>query len=147
MKPLIKSKEQLYLSNKSIGIDFFKAYQKQDVNKMLKLCSSDCHIDFLPLGDQGKGNVHEVGKTIWSGLIESFPSINNTVNEVSMEDGSIKCEVTIRGRQEKDFAGLVSQGKEFEEDHIFIFKINDKKKVEDIQINWNHESFVKQLTV
>lgn len=146
MEALKNTKENLYLSSKSIGIDFFKAYQLQNIDAMLSMCDKDCTVSFVPLGDQGKGNIHLVGKAIWEGLIASFPSIENRVNNISLEEGRIKCDVTIWGRQEQDFAGLTSKGNEFEEGHIFIFKVNQNNKVEDLTINWDHESFVKQLT-
>jgi hypothetical protein len=146
MEALKKSNENLYLSSKSIGIDFFKAYQDQDIKKMLSFCDKSCMVSFIPLGEQGNGNVHQVGKAIWEALIASFPSIQNKVNKISLENGRVVCDVTIWGRQEKDFAGLVSKGNEFEEGHIFIFKVNERNKVENLTINWNHENLVTQLT-
>jgi len=139
-------KEQpLSISWKNRSIDFMKAYQEQDVQKMLKNCSENGTVSFLPLGDDGKGKIQEKGKALWSALIGSFPSIDNTINSVVTENGKVKCDVTIHGKQEKEFGGLPSRGKSFEEDHIFIFKIDDDGFISDISINWNHTSFVSQL--
>lgn len=147
MKPLRKQQvDPLFLSWKNVCVDFMKAYQEQDVDNMLSFCSPDCTVAFIPLGDNGRGSVHEIGKQIWTGLIESFPTIDNTINTTIRDDQSVKCEVLIFGKQAKDFAGLISKGKAFEEEHIFIFKVNEASKIKDIQIDWDHDSFVRQLS-
>lgn len=139
-------KSELFLSWKNRSIDFMKAYQDQHVDKMLQFCSPGCNVSFLPLGDGGKGNAHIVGKNIWSALIDCFPNIDNTVHNAVHDNGDVRCEVTIFGKQEKDFGDLISQGKEFEEDHIFIFRVNDDGYIESITVDWNHDNFVRQLT-
>ena len=147
MKPLKKThSDPLFLSWKNQCIDFMKAYQDQDVHKMLDHCSSDCIVEFIPLGDQGKGLASETGRAIWTSLIDCFPNIDNSVNTSIRDDQTVRCEVMIWGKQAKDFAGLVSKGKKFEEEHIFIFKVNEEGLIEHISVDWNHESFVAQLT-
>jgi hypothetical protein len=34
----------------------------------------------------------------------------------------------------------------FNSDHIFVFRFDENDKITDLKINWNHESFVGQLT-
>lgn len=138
--------DTLFVSWKNRTVDFMKAYQEQNVDQMLTNCGDNCTVAFIPLGADGKGNVHQVGKAIWNNIIECFPTIDNTVNSVVEENGNIRCEASIRGKQVKDFAGLASKGCTFEEDHIFIFKMDESGVIEDISINWNHESLVRQLT-
>ncbi len=138
--------DPLFIAWKNRTVDFMKAYQEQNVEKMLSNCSADCTVAFLPLGESGKGNVNEVGKAIWSNIIDCFPTIDNTVNSVVLENGNVRCEASVRGKQVKDFAGLVSKGYTFIEDHIFIFKLDEAGVIENISINWDHESLVRQLT-
>lgn len=138
--------DPLFLLWKNRTVNFMKAYQEQNVDEMLANCTPDCTVAFLPLGDTGKGNIHEVGKATWSAIIASFPTIDNTVNSVVMENGDIRCEASITGKQVKDFAGLVSKGNTFEEEHIFIFKMNDAGAITSVSVNWDHESLVKQLS-
>ncbi|WP_146153490.1 hypothetical protein [Adhaeribacter arboris] len=45
----------------------------------------------------------------------------------------------------KDFAGTSNKGKRFNCAPSFIFHLNDKSKVDQIKINWNHVDFIKQL--
>lgn len=138
--------DPLFLLWKNRTVDFMNAYQEQDVAGMLANCTEDCTVAFLPLGSNGAGNIHEVGKAIWSNILECFPTIDNTVHSIVMENGDVRCEASITGRQEKDFAGLVSKGNTFEEEHIFIFKMNEPGFIEAVSVNWNHDSLVKQLT-
>jgi len=138
--------QQIFLRSKSRSIDFMNAYQERNLNQMLAHCSSTCTVEFIPLGADGKGSAHSVGKAIWSSLIECFPNIDNTVHHVINEDGNAKCEVSIYGRQAKDFAGIISKGNEFEQNHIFVFKVNSKGEISSITVDWDHDSFVDQLT-
>lgn len=146
MNSLKLKEEQLFISWKNRSIDFLKAYQEQDVSLMLKSCDRTCQVSFIPLGDNGKGNAHEVGKAIWDSLIECFPDIDNTVHNATYMDDAVHCEVTIRGKQAKDFAGITCKERNFEEDHIFVFKVNDHGLISSIAVDWDHDSFVKQLS-
>jgi hypothetical protein len=122
------------------------AYQQKNVQKMLSFCDPQGEIFFTPLGEDGRGKIHELGKQLWSALIESFPDIDNTVEAAVAEDGeSIRCQVVISGTQAKDFAGIVNKRKHFDSDHIFIFHLNSANKIDNIQITWDHGDFQRQL--
>ena len=139
-------KEQQELSLKNACVEFMFAYQQKNVARMLSFCDPDGEIFFTPLGEAGKGKIHELGKQLWSALIESFPDIDNTVEAAIAEDGeSIRCQVVIRGTQAKDFAGIINKGKHFDSDHIFIFHLNLENKIDNIRISWDHEDFQRQL--
>lgn len=138
--------DPLFLAWKNRTVDFMKAYQEQNVDEMLANCTADCSVAFLPMGSSGQGNVHDVGNAIWSTIIECFPTLDNTVNSVVKENGDVRCEASIKGTQVKDFAGIKSKGLSFEEDHIFIFKMDDSGQIRTITVNWDHENLVKQLT-
>jgi predicted ester cyclase len=113
---------------------------------MLSFCDPEGEVYFKPLGDAGKGKIGELGKAIWTALIDCFPDIDNTVDAtVAEEEDSVRCQVVIRGTQAKDFAGIVSKGKKFDSDHIFIFRLNNAGKIDRIEISWDHEDFQRQL--
>ena len=138
--------QQHALSLKNACVSFMFAYQQRNVDKMLSFCDPEGTVNFKPLGESGKGKIFELGKGIWSALIESFPDLDNTVDSAIAEEGdSVRCQVVIRGTQEKDFAGIVSKDKQFDSDHIFIFRLNEGGLIRDIQIEWDHADFVKQL--
>jgi hypothetical protein len=136
------------LSKKGTCIEFFSAYQDFDIDRMLGLCSADSQVAFEPLGDGGKGKIHELGKGIWASLMDAFPNLDNTVKSqtYNASENSVTCLVTIFGKQEKAFAEIPSKGNEFDSEHIFIFRFNEAGRVTNLSINWNHEAFVKQLT-
>lgn len=149
MKTLTQQPESLdILSKKGTCIEFFSAYQDFDLDRMLSLCSSNGEVFFEPLGDAGKGNIHETGKAIWAALMDSFPNLDNTVKSQTFNEGdnSVSCVVTIFGKQEKAFAEIPSKGNEFDSDHIFIFRFNEEGKITNLKISWDHEGFVGQLT-
>lgn len=143
MDTLLKQQE---ISLKNACVNFMFAYQQRNVDKMLSFCDPEGEIYFKPLGDAGKGKIGELGRAIWTTLIDCFPDIDNTVDAtVAEEEDSVRCQVVIRGTQAKDFAGIVSKGKKFDSDHIFIFRLNNAGKINRIEISWDHEDFQRQL--
>lgn len=149
MKTQVQQSESVdVLSKKGTCIEFFSAYQDFDLDRMLSLCSADGQVAFEPLGDGGKGKIHELGKGIWAALMEAFPNLDNTVKSQTYNeaDNSVSCIVTIFGKQEKAFAEIPTKGNDFDSDHIFIFRFNNEGKIAYLSVNWNHEAFVKQLT-
>ena len=136
------------LAKKGTCIEFFSAYQDFDLNRMMTLCSLTGEVAFEPLGVDYKGKIHETGKAIWSALMDSFPDLDNTVHSqtFSEADNSVTCSVAIFGKQEKEILGIPSKGLRFDSDHIFIFRFDEKGKIDKLSIDWNLDSFVKQLT-
>lgn len=137
---------QQELSLKNACVEFMFAYQQKNLAKMLSLCNTDGIVEFVPLGKEGVGKIGELGKTIWGGLMECFPDIDNTLDSAVAEDANtVRCQVVIRGTQAKDFADIKNYGKHFDSDHIFIFRLNEQNKIEHINITWDHDDFKKQL--
>lgn len=131
---------------KSPCIDFMFAYSDHDMDKMLSLCDTDGEVWFKSLGEAGRGTIGELGRGIWTMLIDSFPNIENTVHAaIADEEGLIHCQVLISGKQAKDFADVPNKGLEFGSDHIFIFRLNEQNLIDQIHIEWNHEDFKRQL--
>ena len=144
METLVQQQKKLSLKNACV--EFMFAYQQRNVDKMLSFCDPDGEVHFEPLGDAGDGKIYELGKGIWSALIDSFPDIDNTLDAaVAEDDNKVRCQVVIRGTQVKDFAGIPSKGLRFDSDHIFIFHLNSANRIDNIRISWNHADFQKQL--
>jgi hypothetical protein len=136
--------QQISLKNKCV--EFMFAYQQKNLEKMLSFCDPEGIVEFLPLGEAGKGKIGELGKAIWGGLLVCFPDIDNTLDAAVAEDEhTVRCQVVIRGTQAQDFADIKNHGKHFDSDHIFIFHLNDHNKIDYISVEWNHEDFKKQL--
>lgn len=149
MKPEVQQAESIdILTKKGTCIEFFSAYQDFDIYRMLGLCCPSGEVFFEPLGDAGRGKIYETGKAIWSALMDSFPDLDNTIHSQTYNsaDNTVTCTVVIFGKQQKDFAGIAAKGLRFDSEHIFIFRFDDHGKIDKINITWNHESFVQQLT-
>jgi hypothetical protein len=136
------------LAKKGTCIEFFSAYQDMDVDRMISLCDPTGTVTFVPLGADYTGKLNDVGKGVWLALMDAFPSLDNTVKGQQYDDvtDSVTCQVVIFGKQEKEFAGLAPKGNSFDSEHIFIFRFSEEGKIADLNINWDHDSFVKQLT-
>jgi hypothetical protein len=144
METLVKQQQELSLKNACVNFMF--AYQQKNVDKMLSFCDLDGTVHFLPLGESGKGKIGELGRHIWTALIDAFPDIDNTLDAaVAEENNTVRCQVVIRGTQAKDFAGITSKGLKFDSDHIFIFHLNDENKIDSITVSWDHADFSRQL--
>jgi|GEM_PF-385421 len=131
---------------KSPCINFMHAYASHDMDQMMHLCDPNGEVWFKSLGEAGRGKIGELGKAIWSGLIDCFPDIENTVHAaVTDAEGRVRCQVLISGTQAKDFADIPNKGLRFGSDHIFIFHLNEQNKIDRIQIEWDHEDLKRQL--
>jgi hypothetical protein len=138
--------QQLELSLKNKCVQFMFAYQQKDVDKMLSFCDPNGTVEFIPLGEQGKGTIGTLGRAIWESLIDCFPDIDNTLDAAVADDTrTVRCQVVIRGTQKKDFAGIVNQKKHFDSDHIFIFHVDDENRIDYISVEWDHADFMRQL--
>ena len=78
--------QQQELSLKNTCVQFMFAYQQKNLEKMLSFCNLKGMIEFIPLGEAGKGKIGELGRAIWGGLIECFPDIDNTLDAAVAED-------------------------------------------------------------
>jgi hypothetical protein len=144
MDTLVKQQHELSLKNACVSFMF--AYQQRAVDKMLSFCNTEGEIFFKPLGESGKGKIGELGKGIWTSLIDCFPDIDNTVDAAIAEDGdAVRCQVVIRGTQAKDFADITNKGKHFDSDHIFIFHLDEAGKIDRIEVEWDHTDLKRQL--
>ncbi|HEX6181815.1 MAG TPA: hypothetical protein VFZ47_11265 [Chitinophagaceae bacterium] len=144
MSTLVQEQQQLSLKNACV--EFMFAYQQRNVDKMLSFCNLDGEVWFMPLGEAGRGKIGELARSIWNSLIDSFPDIDNTVDAtIAGDDESVRCQVVISGTQAKDFAGIVNKGKHFDSDHIFIFHLDEKNRIDRLHISWDHEDFQRQL--
>ncbi len=139
-------KQSSHIEMKNACVHFLFAYKKKDVPLMMSFCDPDGSIYFKPLGENGMGHIGNLGRDLWSLLIECFPDLDNTIDAIATEDDSIKCQVLISGTQAKDFAGIVNKGKHFDSDYFFVFRLNENNKIEHIKIDWDHEDFIKQLS-
>ncbi len=147
MKTIEQTETTTDLTRKGTCVEFFSAYQDLDIDRMVGLFISDAIIDFKPLGESGKGKVNELGRGLWSALIDAFPNLDNTIDTFDVNGDAVTCYVVIFGTQTKEFAGISSKGLKFESDHVFVFEFNEDDKATSLSVDWNHESFSKQLGV
>lgn len=147
MKTIEQIETTTDLTRKGTCVEFFSAYQDLDIDRMVGLFTANATIDFKPLGESGKGKVNELGRGLWSALIDAFPDLDNTIDTFDVNGEAIICQVVIFGTQTKEFAGIPSKGLKFESDHVFVFEFNEEDKVTSISVDWDHASFTHQLGV
>jgi hypothetical protein len=117
------------------------------VKAMLSLFSEESIVSFTPLGDSGKGKVKELGQSIWSMLLQSFPNLKNELIKSRFEStGNLICELNFQGKQVADFADIKNKAEEFDTDHIFIFKFDENGLINEMSVTWDHDDLVRQLS-
>ncbi|WP_194774564.1 ester cyclase [Pararhodonellum marinum] len=150
MKTISKSMQESHVAalRKGICLEFFSAYQEMELDRMMNLCDALGIVSFVPLGRDYEGKIHEIGKGVWTALMDAFPDLDNTVIDLVYleKENTVTCNVDIFGTQKKNFAGLEAKGKRFYSEHIFIFQFTDEDKIKDIKVDWNHHKFVSQLS-
>ncbi|CCG98744.1 hypothetical protein FAES_0733 [Fibrella aestuarina BUZ 2] len=133
------------LSRKGACLAFFTAYDDLDTARMIGLAAPDATVHFLPLGEAGLGTFWTFGKAVWDSLIDCFPDISNTVDQLVADEDTVTANVTIGGTQAKEFMGIPSKGLRFGSDHVFVFTFNDADQIQSLTINWDAASFARQL--
>jgi len=119
---------------------FFDAYREHDVERMVDLCDDTAGYRSVPFElwrkqrvIRGNGKVSTIGKILWTGLIESFPDLTNEVTKIIPgNDGLVAAEVVISGTQARDWGSIRSRGRSFRSPHLFVFRVNDREKIDHI---------------
>ena len=134
------------LQTQKTALQFFDAYNQVDIEKMLSLFTNESIVSFIPMGESGKGKVKELGQVIWGMLLKLFPNIKNELIKSKIEDsGNLICELKFTGKQAADFADIKNKEKEFDTDHIFVFKFDDLGLINEMSVTWDHDDFCRQL--
>lgn len=128
-----------------VARSFFATYNAHDVERMVAACSEDAELRYVPMGSQGRGKARELGKSIWSGLIDAFPDLAVTVESIFGDERIVAAEVVIGGTQQKDFLQIRSQGRHYDLPHAFLLQTNDRNLITRITCYWDNASFYLQL--
>ena len=132
---------------------FFDRYRAHDVDGMTDLCSINADFSYVPFEVWGKqrvlrgdGKVGTVGKTIWTGFINSFPDLSNTVHTLTAnDDGDVVVEVDIEGTQQLAWSFIAPAGRHFCEPHLFIFRVGEDLLIDGIAAYWDNAGISRQL--
>jgi steroid delta-isomerase-like uncharacterized protein len=132
---------------------FFDAYRARDIEAMVGACSERAEFHYVPFEVWGKqrvlrgdGRVRDVGKVLWTGLVESFPDLTNQVTSIRADDaGKVAAEVTIRGTQAKVWGSIDSRGKAFSVPHLFLFRVGEAGLIDEVRAYWDGADMNRQL--
>jgi ketosteroid isomerase-like protein len=133
--------------------EFFDRYRAHDVNGMTDLCSINADFSYVPVEMWGKqrvlrgdGKVATIGKPLWTGLINAFPDLTNTVHTVTANDeGDVVAEVDIAGTQQLAWALIKPAGQHYREPHLFIFHVGEDLLIDAVTAYWDDASMSQQL--
>jgi ketosteroid isomerase-like protein len=136
-----------------IVTEFFDRYRAHDVNGMAGLCSITADFSYVPVEIWGKqrvlrgdGKVGTIGKPLWTGLINAFPDLSNTVHTIAAsDDGDVVAEVDIEGTQQLAWGLIKPAGRHYCEPHLFIFHVGEDMLIDSITAYWNDASISQQL--
>jgi ketosteroid isomerase-like protein len=117
-------------------LEFFDAYRRHDVDRMVALCALDATFQFGPLGESGKGRVRGTGDALWRAIIDAIPDLTNEVKwSIPDNTGKVICRVAVSGTQTKDLGEYKSKGRRETLEHLFICHVDRDGKIDDITSN------------
>jgi ketosteroid isomerase-like protein len=133
--------------------EFFDCYRAHEIEGMTDLCSINADFSYVPFEIWGKqrvlrgdGKVGTVGKTIWAGLINSFPDLSNTVHTLTAnDDGDVVVEADIEGTQRLPWGFAAPAGQHYCEPHLFIFHVGEDLLIDAITAYWDNAGISRQL--
>ena len=140
-------------TSESVVREFFHHFRRHDVDRMTDLCSLTAEFSYVPFEVwskqrvvRGDGKVRTVGKTIWHGLIESFPDLTTAVRTVvANDDGDVVVEVDIGGTQQLPWALVTPARRRYDEPHLFIFRVGTDGLIDQIRAYWDNADVNRQL--
>lgn len=132
---------------------FFDAYRGHDVEGMVDMCSVNADFSYVPYEMWGKqrvlrgdGKVNTVGKTLWTGLINSFPDLYNRVHTIDAnDDGDVVVTCDIGGSQQIAWGFAEPTGQKFAEPHLFILHVDADGLIDRIRAYWDGAGINRQL--
>jgi ketosteroid isomerase-like protein len=132
---------------------FFELYQNHDVDEMTEMCADNADFSYTPYEVWGKqrvlrgdGKVKTVGKTIWAGLINSFPDLFINVHSIDDNDrGDVVVTCDIGGTQQLAWAFAEPQGKSFSEPHLFLLHVDESGEIDNVKAYWDGAVINRQL--
>lgn len=135
---------------KKVASSFFEAYKKHDLDTAVSYATEQATFRYIPLGDNGTGKIDDSEGTTWKGiagaLIKGFPDLSNDIKSITVDDqGNAIVRVFIGGTQENEILGIPSKGRYYNTEHLFILKINDENKIEDITCFWDNWDWFQQI--
>ncbi|MFJ2618298.1 nuclear transport factor 2 family protein [Glutamicibacter sp. NPDC087344] len=133
---------------------FFDVYRQRDVVAMTELCTDNADFSYIPFEVwakqrvvRGDGKVRTIGRVIWSGLINAFPDLGNTVFHIDAnnETGNVVVSCDITGTQDSAWGFIESKGQYFAEPHLFIMHVNNDGLIDSISAYWDNSGVNRQL--
>lgn len=133
--------------------EFFAAYQRHDIDAMTDMCSDNADFSYVPFEVWGKqrvlradGKVKTVGKTIWAGLVNSFPDLFNHVHTIDANDaGDVVVTCDIGGSQQIAWGLAEPRGQKFSEPHLFILHVGEDGLIDKVKAYWDGAGINRQL--
>ncbi|MBN9747848.1 hypothetical protein DMP23_43335 [Amycolatopsis sp. A1MSW2902] len=133
--------------------EFFDRYRERDVVAMTDLCTDNADFSYIPFEVwakqrvvRGDGKVATIGRVIWSGLINAFPDLGNTVYHIDGNDeGDVVVACDITGTQQSAWGFIGSQGQYFAEPHLFILHVGADGLIDSIKAYWDNAGVNRQL--
>jgi ketosteroid isomerase-like protein len=137
----------------AVVADFFDRYRRHDIEGMTDLCSVNADFSYVPYEVWGKqrvlrgdGKVRTIGKTLWTGLVTSFPDLSNTVHSITAnDDGDVVVQVDIGGTQQLPWGLVTPASKAFNEPHLFVFRVGEDGLIDSITAYWDNAGISRQL--
>ncbi len=135
---------------KTVATSFFEAYKKHDLDTAVSYATPNATFRYIPLGENGIGKIYAnegiTWKDIATALITAFPDLSNDVKSITVDnEGNAIVRVFIHGTQENEILGIPSKGKYYNTEHLFVLKINNYNKIENIICFWDNWDWFQQI--
>ena len=133
--------------------EFFDRYRARDVEGMTDLCSMNADFSYVPVEVWGKqrvlrgdGKVRTVGKSLWTGMIASFPDLVISVRRVIATGDVVTALFKAEGTQAADYAGAINQEKHLDLDEAWRFTVTGGA-ITAVSAYWCQQQLYRRLAV
>ena len=115
-----------------------------EVAEILGMMTPEATVSLVPLNRHGP--MAADGASYLRELARSFPDLLVRVRRLFVTGDNIAvAEITIDGKQARDFGIIVCAGGRYELPHLFVFHVTGDGLIDDIVAYWDNAAWKKQL--
>lgn len=126
---------------------FMALYKAHDVAAMAALCAPDSMLDYVAMGNRGRGRIQDIGVAMWRTFIDDFEDFHPEVMDV-WEDTARKTAFVStmnRGVQKKPISGIAAHNGVLDAPHIFILALGADGRIAKITAYWDYMTMYRQI--
>lgn len=122
----------------------FTAYSDHDIDQMISLCAPDMTLNYVPEGDNGKGD-RETARGFWSTFTSLIPDFRVDVYRIMVGERFTVAETIQGGTPAQDIGPIKAKGGTTMAPHCYVIQFSNDGLISEITCYWDYNRIYAQL--